>query len=111
MVALGKLAAAHSMLAFSFLEFFPTAIWTSSSSMFLGSLPTCAIMNQAKILLCLRNLLRWSTHGLNSRTGESEVVTFFSPLAPLYINAMVFASVSASPLCLLQLIILPREVS
>jgi len=77
MVALGKLAAAHSMLAFSFFEFFPTAIWTSSSSIFLSLLPTCTIRNQAKILLCFCNLLQWSTHGQNSRIGESEAVTFF----------------------------------
>lgn len=36
--ALGKLATDHSMLSFSFLEFLPTAIWTSSSCIFFASI-------------------------------------------------------------------------
>jgi len=66
MVALGKFAAVHSMLAFSFLEFFPTAICTSSSSIFLSLLPTGTFRNQAKILLC--HLLQQE----HVWTGESE---------------------------------------
>ena len=71
MVALGKFAAVHSMLAFSFLEFFPTAICTSSSSIF----SACSLQVPWGIKLsstffsCFRRSMPW--------TGESEIITFF----------------------------------